>query len=135
MLRFKTLEFWRLNVDWSIKNINSDVITYWMAFDIIQCGMLKYIEKTNSNYIPIIWYLNLNLVIISWTMNTKLWSMDSRLHGDRRRCDRMLVGFITTYAIWVPITTNVVSSNLVPCVKLWYRWCVINKITYIFCIC
>ena len=21
------------------------------------------------------------------------------------------------------------------CVKLWYRWCVINKITYIFCIC
>ena len=21
------------------------------------------------------------------------------------------------------------------CAKLWYRWCVINKITYIFCIC
>jgi hypothetical protein len=45
-------------------------------------------------------------------------------------CSFLLVSFF--FMILMPWISIVVVFK---CVKLWYRWCVINKITYIFCIC
>jgi hypothetical protein len=45
-------------------------------------------------------------------------------------CSFLLVSFF--FMNWMPWISIAVVFK---CVKLWYLWCVINKITYIFCIC
>jgi hypothetical protein len=45
-------------------------------------------------------------------------------------CSFLLVSFFLMILMpWISIAV------VFKCVKLWYWWCVINKITYIFCIC